>query len=60
MLTDMPVLKPLNIICANCQRPYLLDVKEQEWFIEKKMHPPKRCKVCRKTLREKRAASQPR
>jgi hypothetical protein len=40
--------------CADCYAIFVLTAAEQAWYAEAKMHPPKRCKLCRAARRETR------
>jgi hypothetical protein len=39
-------------ICKNCNQPFFLDKKEQEWFIDRGLNLPKRCYCCRKNVKK--------
>jgi hypothetical protein len=34
-------------ICKDCGQEFELTEKEEQWFIERKLVPPARCKSCR-------------
>jgi hypothetical protein len=36
-----------NLKCADCKQPFVLTAGEQEWFEQRDMHMPRRCKECR-------------
>jgi CxxC-x17-CxxC domain-containing protein len=36
-----------EIVCADCQTPFVFTASEQAFFEEKGFTPPKRCKQCR-------------
>lgn len=48
--------------CADCKKPFVLTVDEQQWFIERnktlpdgeKLTMPRRCKPCRKARRDQK------
>jgi CxxC-x17-CxxC domain-containing protein len=43
-----------NLQCADCNNEFIFTAGEQEFFAEREFTEPKRCKECRKTLRQKK------
>lgn len=41
-------------VCKDCGKHYILSESEIDWFIEKGLKPPVRCKECRYKRKEKR------
>jgi len=54
----MEILKDLTVTCRDCNTDFLLPAKEQEYFLKKKWSQPKRCKVCRKVNRDRKAGEE--
>jgi hypothetical protein len=44
--------------CKDCGDSFLFTEGERQFFVERSLHTPRRCKACRALLRE-RAASEP-
>ena len=36
-----------QLICSDCQAPFVFTEGEQEFFVDKGLKPPRRCKECR-------------
>jgi len=36
-----------DIACKDCAQVFVWTAGEQQWFAERQMRPPKRCKPCR-------------
>ena len=45
------------LVCRDCLERFVWTAGEQEWFAERALHPPRRCKSCR-TARKHRPADQ--
>jgi hypothetical protein len=43
-----------QILCADCGRTFLLTTSEQEFYQERGMNEPKRCKDCRQARKAER------
>ena len=43
-----------EILCADCGRTFLLTASEQQFFQERGMNEPKRCKDCRQARKAER------
>jgi hypothetical protein len=43
-----------QILCADCGQPFLLTTGEQEFYQERGMSEPKRCKDCRQARKAER------
>lgn len=41
-------------VCKDCGKHYILSESERDWFTEKGLKPPVRCKECRDKRKEKR------
>ena len=44
----------MEIICADCEKPFIFEAGEQKFFAEKGFTLPKRCKPCRDARKAKR------
>ena len=42
----------IKVVCKDCNKPFSISDKEQEWLKEKGLKPFKRCKECRKKRRQ--------
>lgn len=47
-----------QLICEDCQQPFMFEAGEQEFFASKKFTDPKRCKGCRSQRKAKKEAQQ--
>jgi len=55
MATPNPtVFRDQTIACAGCGQPFLWTAEQQEFYQEKQLSAPKRCKPCRDARRNER------
>ncbi len=45
-----------RISCVDCKKDFVFTQGEQSYFAERQLSPPKRCKPCRDTKRNKNGA----
>lgn len=44
----------MEILCIQCNKPFVFNKGEQEFFEKKGFHPPKRCPMCRQKRKQER------
>lgn len=49
---DYPELINKELICIDCNKPFIFDEGEQRYFLSKGLSEPKRCKCCRKARKD--------
>ena len=47
-------------VCRDCGNPFILTASEQQFFIDRQLHQPRRCRECRRLTREHRRAGRAR
>ena len=45
----------IEIVCAECDRPFVFNRRDQKFFAEHDLSPPRRCKGCRAAKRRRDA-----
>ncbi len=45
---------PMTIQCSDCRQEFTFSVGEQEFFADRNLMPPKRCRDCRAARKAKR------
>ncbi len=50
----MAEYEDMEIICADCKKPFVFEAGEQRFYAERDFTPPKRCKGCRDERKARR------
>ena len=50
----MAEYEDMEIVCADCNKPFVFEAGEQQFYAERDFTPPKRCKPCRDERKARR------